>query len=175
MQSSAVQDAQALFRRWLNEHAGLIYKVASGFTPTKEDREDLTQEILLQLWRSLPRYQAKAKVSTWIYRVAMNTAFAWRRKERKHAGRLSLVEIEELPAQSRDPSLTDDHEVVQALYTAIRSLPKVEAGLVLMYLDGLSGEEMAVILGISEENVRVRLSRARRTLGDLMKEVVHEF
>ncbi len=164
-----------MFRRWLHEHAGLVYKVAWGFAPTKEDREDLSQEILLQLWRSLPRYQAKAKVSTWIYRVAMNTAFAWRRKERKHASQLALVEIEELPAQSQDLSLAGDHEMVQALYTAIRTLPKVDAGLVLMHIDGLSGEEMAVILGISEENARVRLSRARRTLRDLMKEVVHEF
>jgi len=168
------QDAQDIFRSWLNEHTALVYKVACGFAATNEDREDLIQEILLQIWRSLPRYQARAKVSTWIYRVALNTAFTWRRKERQHADQLSLVEIEELPAQSQNQSLAQDHEVVEALYSAILSLPKVDAALVLMYLDDMSGHEMAVILGISEENVRVRLSRARKTLGNLMKEVVHE-
>lgn len=174
MQSIAGQDAQDIFRSWLNEHTALVYKVACGFAATTEDREDLTQEILLQIWRSLPRYQARAKVSTWMYRVALNTAFTWRRKERKHAHQLSLVEIEELPAQSENRSLAQDQEVVEALYNAIRSLPKVDAGLVLMYLDDLSGHEMAAILGISEENVRVRLSRVRKTLSNLMKRVVYE-
>jgi RNA polymerase sigma-70 factor, ECF subfamily len=174
MQTSTGQDPQIIFRSWLQEHAGLIYKVARGFAASKEDWEDLTQEILLQMWRSLPRYQGHAKVSTWIYRVALNTALAWRRKERRQVGQLSLVEIQEVPVQPQDSSLGEGDELLEALYTAIRNLPKLEAGLLLMYLDDLSGREMAEILGISEVNVRVRLNRARKALGNLMKEVAHE-
>ncbi len=174
MQSSAGQDAEIIFKGWFREHAGLIYRIACGFAATKEDQQDLTQEILLQVWRSLPRYQARAKVSTWIYRVALNTALVWRRKERKRVGELSFVDIDQLPTESQEHLLGQDSELLEALYSAIQALPKVDAALVLMYLEDLSGQEMSAILGISEENVRVRLSRARKTLANAMKEVVHE-
>jgi RNA polymerase sigma-70 factor, ECF subfamily len=173
-QESTDQDLESLFKSWLQEHRGLIFKVAGAFARTEPDRQDLTQEILLQIWRSTPRFEPRAKVSTWIYRVALNTALAWRRKENRHAAQVPLLGIENVPADPPDGSLATDHEVVGVLYGAIRKLPKVDACLVMMYLDDLTYREMAEIAGISEDNVGVKLNRARRALTELMKGMTHE-
>lgn len=164
---------EVLFRRWLEQHSGLVFKVANAFAPSDADRADLVQEILLQLWRSLPRFEGKAKESTWIYRVALHAALAWHRGQKKHhATRVTLPAIEDL-AEPDDPIQREREELIANLYAAIRRLPKVDAALVLLYLDDLSYREMAEVLGISESNVGVKLNRARKLLGELMKEVPH--
>ena len=164
---------EVLFKRWLEQHSGLVFKVAYAFAPNDADRDDLVQEILLQLWRSLPRFEGKAKESTWIYRVALNTALAWRRGEHKRdAAQTPVFAIEELP-EPDDLERREREELVARLYAAIRQLPKVDAALVLLYLDDLSYREMADVLGLSESNVGVKLNRARKELAELMKEVPH--
>ena len=169
--TSADDSREAIFKRWLTQHTGLVFKVARAFAPSDADRDDLVQEILLQLWRSLPHFEGKAKESTWIYRVALNTALAWHRSENKRRTAHSpLVAIEELPDPD-DPVAREREELVARLYAAIRRLPKVDAALVLLYLDDLSYREMADVLGLSETNVGVKLNRARKTLAELMKEV----
>jgi RNA polymerase sigma-70 factor, ECF subfamily len=170
------KELQVVFKGWLQEHAGLVYKVARAFAPAEADRQDLIQEILLQMWCSLPRFEGKAKASTWIYRVALNTALAWRRKETKHrATQTPVIDIETLPGSQVDSAQQlHQQEVVERLYAAIQQLPKADAALVLLYLDDLSYHEMADVLGISENHVGVKLNRARKALGELMKEVVYE-
>ena len=172
--AGAKEGPEALFTRWVREHSGLVFKVARAFAPGEADREDLGQEILVQLWRSLPRYEGKSRESTWIYRVALNTALAWRRGETKRrAPEALLVAIEELP-EPDDPAWREREALVERLYVAIRQLPKVDAALVLLYLDDLGYREMAEVLGISETNVGGKLNRARKTLASLMKEVSHD-
>ena len=172
-QSANDESREAIFKRWLTQHTGLVFKVARTFAPSDADRADLVQEIFLQLWRSLPRFEGKAKESTWIYRVALNTALAWHRGENKRrTAQTPLLAIEEL-AEPDDPVAREREELVANLYAAVRRLPKVDAALVLLYLDDLSYREMAEVLGISETNVGVKLNRARKTLTELMKEVPH--
>ena len=172
----AGETQEAVFRRWLEEHGAIVLKVARAYTFTAEDREDLTQEILLQVWRSIPRFEGRAGASTWVYRVALNTALGWHRKEGLRRSRhLPLLEPEELPGGGPDSARqTDQREVVAQLYGAIRRLPKADAALVLLYLDDLSYREISEVLGISENHVGVKLNRAKKALGDLMKEVPHE-
>lgn len=170
------ENPEALFKTWLREYGGTVLKVARAYTLTAEECEDLTQEILLQLWRSLSQFQGRASASTWVYRVALNTALGWHRKEgRRRAWQQPLLEPEDVPATDLDSAeRLHRREVVEQLYAAIRQLPKAEAALVLLYLDDLSYREIAEVLGISEGNVGVKLNRARKALGERMKEVVHE-
>jgi RNA polymerase sigma-70 factor, ECF subfamily len=167
---------EVLFKRWLHEYGGAVLKVARAYTLTAEDCQDLAQEILLQVWRSLPQFQGRASASTWVYRVALNTALGWHRKEgRRRARQQPLLEPEDLPVAGLDSAeQLQQREVVERLYATIRQLPKADAALVLLYLDDLSYREMAEVLGISESNVGVKLNRAKKALGELMKEVVCE-
>src|SRR3954467_7960198 len=90
---------EARFKRWLSEQGGTVLKVARAYTLTAEDCQDLAQEILLQVWRSLPQFQGRASASTWFYRVALNTALGWRRKEhRRHTRQQPILAIEDVSA-----------------------------------------------------------------------------
>jgi RNA polymerase sigma-70 factor, ECF subfamily len=150
--------------------------VARAYTLTTEDCQDLAQEILLQVWRSLPQFQGTASESTWCYRVALNTALGWRRKEhRRRAQQQPILEFEDLSvAGLGSAQQTVQREAVERLYAAIRQLPKTDAAVVLLYLDDLSYRQIADVLGISESNVGVKLNRAKKALGELMKEESHE-
>jgi len=167
---------EARFKEWLDQFGGILVKVARAYTINPEDGEDLLQEILLQVWRSLPQFQGRAGASTWVYRVALNTALSWRRKEgRRHVLQESLLSPESVPGESVDDAgWRGRHELVERLYGAIHQLPKTDAALVLLYLDDLSYREMAEVLGISESNVGVKLNRAKKTLGELMKGAANE-
>src|SRR5215471_18572583 len=144
---AATDDSRELvFRRWLKQHTGLVLKVARTFAPSDADRDDLVQQILLQLWRSLPRFEGKASESTWIYRVALNTALAWHRSENKYrAAQTPLLAIEELP-EPDDLNRREREELIANLYAAIRRLPKLDAALLLLYLDDRSYHEIADVL-----------------------------
>jgi RNA polymerase sigma-70 factor (ECF subfamily) len=160
-------EQETIFRRWLSEHQGLLRRVVRSFAASAADQEDLLQEILLQAWIALPSFRGDSKETTWLYRLAFNTAMVWQRKEQrrrvKHEACSSLVE--EVPA-------TPDGAVdalIEKLYEAIRALPKPEASLALMHLDGLSYREMGEVLGISENHVGVRLHRIRKQLAEQLK------
>jgi RNA polymerase sigma-70 factor (ECF subfamily) len=170
------EDLESLFRSWLSEYEGAVLKVARAYTLTTEDCQDLAQEILLQVWRSLPQFQGRSSASTWIYRVALNTALGWRRKEhRRQVCQQPALKVEDLPVAglNSDQQLVQ-RETLQRLYAAIRQLPKADAALVLLYLDDLSYRQMAEVLDISESNVGVKLTRAKKALGELMKEEPYE-
>jgi len=167
---------EVLFQRWLGKHGDTVLKVARAYTLNKEDCQDLAQEILLQVWRSLPQFQGRASASTWCYRVALNTALRWHRREhRRKARQQPLLAVEPLPTAELDcAQQLHQREMVERLYAAIRQLPKTDAALVLLYLDDLSYRQIAEVLGISEGNVGVKLNRAKKALAELMREECHE-
>jgi RNA polymerase sigma-70 factor (ECF subfamily) len=160
-------EQESIFRRWLSEHQGLLRRVVRSFAAGAADQEDLLQEILLQAWISLPGFRGDSKETTWLYRLAFNTAMVWQRKEQrrrvKHEAFSSMVE--EVPAT---PDGGVD-ELIERLYAAIRALPKLEASLALMLLDGLSHREMGEVLGMTENHVGVRLHRIRKQLAEQLK------
>ncbi len=170
------EEHEQRFRQFLADHANIMWKVVRAFAATREDQEDLLQETALQLWRSLPAFRGESKESTWIYRVAFNTALVWRRGEkRRHAKLEKLFELNgALEISAEHPTPTRDEEMVKQLYTAIRQLPKLDASLALMHLDGLSYREMSDVLGITESNVGVKLNRIRKQLAEMLKGADHE-
>src|SRR5258708_11300617 len=165
------QEQEMVFRRWLAAHLGLILKVVRGCAGAPQDQDDLFQDVCVQLWHSIPAFRGKARETTWIYRVAFNTALAWRRGERRRReGHERFVKFGESPPSQ--PSHVDsppEQEIVERLYAAIRQLPKVDASLALMHLDGLSYQEMAEVIGISENYIGVKLNRIRKQLADQQK------
>jgi RNA polymerase sigma-70 factor (ECF subfamily) len=170
------QEQETIFRRWLAAHPGLILKVVRGCAADPQDQDDLFQDVCLQLWQSIPAFRGEAKETTWIYRVAFNTALAWRRGERRRReGHETFLKFDVSP--QTQPSHTErppEQEIVGQLYTAIRQLPKVDASLALMHLDGLSYAEMAEVLGISENYIGVKLNRVRKQLGEQLKGISDE-
>lgn len=167
-------DRDTLFRNWLDAHAAAVLKVARAYTLTADDCQDLVQEILLQVWRSLPYFQGASSPATWSYRVALNTALTWRRNEQRRRARPIGLDVNGLPAGgSPGDELTAQRETVARLYAAIRRLPPADAALVLLYLDDLSYREMSEVLGISENHVGVKLNRARKALAALLQEKPH--
>jgi RNA polymerase sigma-70 factor, ECF subfamily len=169
------ENLESLFKSWLNEHRGAVLKVARAYTLNNEDFQDLAQEILLQVWRSLPQYQGRASAATWAYRVALNTALGWQRKQRHRQNDLGpIFQVEELACANSDSAQqASQRETVERLYAAIRQLPKTDAALVLLYLDDMNYRQMADVLGISESNVGVKLNRAKKALAELMKDKPH--
>jgi RNA polymerase sigma-70 factor (ECF subfamily) len=170
-QTMTPEAQEAIFRRWLDQHLGLILKVVRGCTAGLQDQEDLFQDILLQVWSSIPAFRGEAKETTWIYRVAFNTALAWRRGERRRRERREAFLKFDLSPRTQPSHLDSlpEQDVVERLYAAIRQLPKVDASLALMHLDGVSYQEMGEVLGISENYIGVKLNRIRKQLAEQLK------
>jgi RNA polymerase sigma-70 factor (ECF subfamily) len=164
------EDHKSLFLNWLDDHAASVMKVARAYTLTSEECQDLAQEILLQAWRSLPKFEGRATAATWFYRVALHTAMNWHRKDKPRRSRQQpLLEVQVVAPEGSDSAeQAQQQETVEQLYQAIHQLPKTDAALVLLYLDELSYREMAEVLGISESNVGVKLNRAKKALSALM-------
>lgn len=169
-------DRDSCYKNWLVEHGAIAFKVARSYARTTEDCQDLVQDILLEVWRALPSFRERSSLSTWSYRVALNTALSWRRGE--HRRQSLQLAIADAVAGSVSPPESSrvlaDCETVDRLYAAIRQLPRGDAALILLYLDGLTYGQMAEVLGITENNVGVKLNRAKKALGELMKEGPHE-
>ena len=164
-------EQESIFRRWLAEHLGLMLKVVRASSAALPDQEDLFQEVCLALWTSIPAFRGEARETTWIYRVAFNTALAWQRGERRRRVRQETFLKLDVSPQAH-PSHADqipEAEIVAQLYAAIRQLPKVDASLALMHLEGLSYQEMAEVAGISENYIGVKLTRIRKQLAEQLK------
>jgi RNA polymerase sigma-70 factor, ECF subfamily len=141
-------------------HQGIIYKVVNIYADHKEDKEDLLQEIWLQLWLSFPRFKFQSKVSTWMYQVALNTALTYSRKSttrNKHLKNINIITVEIDDTSERA-------EKERLLWEMIRSLKKAEKALIMLYIDGISYREIAEITGESEGNVGVKLNRIKQKM-----------
>src|SRR6187402_11358 len=141
----------------LNSHRGLLYKVCNLYCSDGEDRKDLFQEIVLQIWKSWGSFRHESKLSTWMYRIALNTAITHFRKEKRSGNPISITEIEIPDINDSD----EREESLKQLFKAIDHLDKVDKSLILLYLDEKSYEEISEITGFSKSNVGVRLNRIK--------------
>jgi RNA polymerase sigma-70 factor (ECF subfamily) len=149
-----------VFESWIDAHKAILFKVARVYGATHSDREDLFQEMALQVWHSINAYQGDCAAPTWIYRVALNTALAWRRRERRHTdGRQDIDATAPLlvAPSGRDPRM-------DWIYERIAELDEGNRALALLMLDGFSYREMSQILGIGESNVGMKINRIKAAL-----------
>ena len=149
------------FIQLIDQHQGIIHKICRLYRDLKEDREDLFQEIVFQLWKSVPTFSGKAGFSTWMYRVALSTAIVTFRKKKPH-----IIYIPVLPDK---PEAMQEPEQVQQLFVALKKLNDEEKALITLYLEELSYKEIAEITGITENNVGVKLNRIKRKIQQLLK------
>ncbi len=165
------------FAAWLEEHGAILHQLSRAYAPEPVDEDELRQEMMVQLWRSVPRFREQAKVSTWIYRVCLNTALTWRRTTRRREARVVAQPEPVEAAASDDRSPDSSHarrDLMAALMRAVRQLPSTDRSLVVLALDDLSYREIADVTGMSENHVGVALTRARKKLSKLMEEISHE-
>ena len=149
----------------VNEHQALIHKVCNLYGHSLPDREDLFQEIVIQLWKAYPKFRGEAKFSTWMYRIALNTAISGLRKQKNH---ITTFEPERLPVDIQEETYNlQKEEQLQQLYGAIRQLSEIERALVMLYLEDKSYDEMEDILGINQNNLRVKMNRIKEKLRKL--------
>lgn len=160
-------DQEALFQHWIRDHLGLMIKVVRSFADALADQEDLLQDVFVNVWSSIPNFRGDSKETTWIYRVSIQTAMVWQRGERRRwKGQSSYLKDFAGVNQSYVDGQSQDSELIEQLYSAIRQLPKLETSIALMHLDGLTYGEIAEVLGISENYVGVKLSRIRKELAE---------
>ena len=155
------------FIELVNNNRALIFKVCNLYCHDPESRRDLFQEVVLQLWKSLPYFKKESSSSTWIYRVALNTAISNFRKESKKPEKTSLtLTAFEIP----DMSTSDEKkENTSSLHIAIGKLTEIEKAIIMLYLDEKTYDEISEIIGISNSNVGVRLNRIKNKLSKLIK------
>ncbi len=151
---------QEIFDQWVQDYQALLFKVVRAFADQSFLQDDLFQDIAIQVWNSIPKFQAKSAVSTWLYRIALNTAITWTKKEKKHqSGRSEIADVESLLV-TKEPL----DERLAWLYEEIAKLNAIDRSISLLFLDGYSYKEMAEILGISVNHVGVKINRIKKEL-----------
>jgi len=141
-------------------HQDKIYKTCLGFTGNSEEAKDLLQEVCINLWLGLEKFRKDATMSTWIYRVTVNTCLMYKRK--KKVDTVALSAIQELPISVSDNATVDKE--VKLLQQFISALPEKERIIIILYLENLSYEEIAEVTGISTNYIGVKINRIKKLL-----------
>ena len=163
------RELEQQFERQIREHELVLHKVCRIYGDTDADRQDLFQEMVIQLWQAYPRFKGDAKFSTWLYRVALNTAITGLRKKMDF---VTSYEPTNLPTHlSEDRSSEAEEERLRDLHKAIDQLNEVEKAIVMLYMEDRSYDEMEEILGINAGNLRVKMNRIKEKLRHLTKTI----
>jgi RNA polymerase sigma-70 factor (ECF subfamily) len=155
------------FLRLISEHEGLIHKICHVYAADRLSKQDLFQEIVIQLWKSFENFRNESKISTWMYRVALNTALTEKRRSKTKASIIFPGLLDEDKVEGNDSS--SHQENINLLYGAIAKLTEVEKAIVMLYLDDSSYEEMEEVLGISQGTLRVKMNRIKEKLRQITK------
>jgi RNA polymerase sigma-70 factor (ECF subfamily) len=151
------------FLSLIEENKGIIYKVSNAYCRNAEDRRDLVQEIIFQLWRSFDRYDDQYKISTWMYRIALNVSISFYRKNRRR-NKLSTEFTENIFEFVDDQKDFETEQNIRLLNEFISELKELDRALMILYLEEKSYEEIAEILGISKTNVATKINRIKLKL-----------
>jgi RNA polymerase sigma-70 factor (ECF subfamily) len=155
-----VNKKQETFLAVLSKNRGILYKVANSYCKKDEDRKDLVQEIVIQLWKSFDNYNSQFKYSTWIYRIALNVAISFYRRD--NTRKIIAIPLTQSLLNFEEISTTKEQDhTINLLYQFISELKEFDKALMLLYLDEKSHKEIAEILGITESNVSTKIGRIK--------------
>ncbi len=169
MQAKRSQDRRRQFVERLHEHQRVVRRISAVYANGHQEREDLFQEIVMQLWRSYASFREESSFATWAYRVALNTALFSRRKASARPSATALAaEGPDAPTVPTGPDPTETKEGVQLLYGCIHELRELDRAIVLLHLEGTAHAEIAEITGLAVGNVAVRILRIKKRLRECL-------
>lgn len=150
----------------IEKHKGIIFKISKMYMDDKEDRDDLFQEIIFQVWKAYPTFRGDSEFSTWLYRIALNTAIVFLKSEKKR----NFISNEDFSTYKivQDEYNYEKEEKLAAMYKAIHQLNPIDKAFIFYFLEDFSGKEIAEQMGISEGNARVKMNRAKNKLKDIL-------
>ena len=154
-------EASTEFLAALQAHKGILYKVANAYCPRREDRGDLIQDMILELWRAYPRFDDRASFSTWMHRVAMNVAISSHRSEGRRIRDAVPLDEFGIDLAGADAVIDAEDAELRALHQLIAQLPPVDRAMVLLFLEGYGYGEIGEMVGIGASNVGTRLNRIK--------------
>lgn len=155
------------FLEQIEKHKGVIFKISKMYMDNFDDQKDLFQEITYQAWKSYENFRGDSQFSTWLYRIALNTAIVFLKSEKKR-NQFSNESFENLKLTHEDYN-NEQEQNIKKIYEAIHQLNPIDKALIFYYLENFNGKEIAQQLGISEVNARVKLNRAKEKLRVLVK------
>ncbi|AQW89749.1 RNA polymerase sigma factor [Elizabethkingia anophelis] len=159
------------FLEKIEKHKGMIFKISKMYLENQEDREDMFQEIILQLWKSYQAFEGKSQFSTWLYRVSLNTAITFLKRDKKRTDKNELHENIDI----EDEQNTDKELQTEFLYKAVQELNPIEKALIFLFLEGQNHKQISENMGITEVNARVKLNRTKEKLQQIIKNYGYEF
>ncbi|HAT67448.1 MAG TPA: RNA polymerase subunit sigma-70 [Flavobacteriaceae bacterium] len=160
------EELEHSFVAQLEENQNIVHKICRLYTNDKDSHNDLFQEITIQLWKAFPKFRGEAKFSTWMYRVALNTAITLYRKSKRSVKTQDFEGVSfKITAEEYDPLV---EEQLKLMYTAVKTLSDIDKALVFLYLENKNYREIAETLGISEVNARVKMNRIKEKLRTIL-------
>lgn len=150
----------------IESHKGILHKVSKMYMDNTDDQQDLFQEIICQLWKSYDSFKGESQFSTWMYRVAINTAIIFLKKEKKKVDKYEIAS-ENIKEDESDSHIKESQ--IEHFYKAVQKLDKIDKAIIFYQLEGFSHREIGENLGISEVNARVKLNRAKEKLKEIIK------
>jgi RNA polymerase sigma-70 factor (ECF subfamily) len=159
------------FQIVIEQHKGILHKVARTYCLNEEDRNDLIQEMMIHVWQSLHRYNQQSNISTWMYRISLNVAISFYRKNATRASKCTI--LDEHKVQIPTEELTDGETTMNLLEQFISELKEIDKALIILYLDDQSHAKIAEILGMSISNVGTKIGRIKDNLKTRFKQIKH--
>ena len=160
------QSLEHSFVKQLEEHQNVVHKICRLYTRNQDAHNDLFQEITIQLWKAYPKFRGDAKFSTWMYRVALNTAITLYRKNKKGVATQEFEGVSfKITAEEYDDTV---EQQLKLMYNAVRTLNDIDKALVFLYLEDKNYREIAETLGITEVNARVKMNRIKEKLRKIL-------
>ncbi|MBS7232535.1 RNA polymerase sigma factor [Flavobacterium psychroterrae] len=161
-----MKEKEQYFLNRIESHKGILYKVSKMYMDNHDDQQDLFQEIICQLWKSYDSFRNESQFSTWMYRVAVNTAIVFLKKEKRKVDKYEIAS-ENIKDDEGDSHIKESQ--IDHFYKAVQKLEKIDKAIIFYQLEGFSHKEIGENLGISEGNARVKLNRAKEKLKEIIK------